>query len=56
MLTRTSTPWAPWYVIPANRKWYTNMAVARVLVDTLRGFDMAYPKPEEDFSGITVPD
>ncbi len=56
MLTRTSTPWAPWYVIPANRKWYRNMAVARVLVDTLRGFDMAYPKPEEDFSGITVPD
>jgi len=42
-ITRTSTEWAPWYVVPADRKWYRNLVVASVLVDTLRGFDMSYP-------------
>ena len=55
MLTRTSTDWAPWYVIPANRNWYRNLAVAQVVVDTLRGFDMAFPEPEEDLSDVTIP-
>jgi PPK2 family polyphosphate:nucleotide phosphotransferase len=42
-LTRTSTAWAPWYVIPANRKWFRDLAVATILADTLAGLKPAYP-------------
>ena len=56
MLNRTSTDWAPWYVIPANHKWYRNLLVSRVIAETLRGFHMRYPEPEADLSGITIPD
>jgi PPK2 family polyphosphate:nucleotide phosphotransferase len=44
VLTRTSTPWAPWYVIPADRKWFTRLAVAGILVHTMDGLDLAYPE------------
>ncbi|MEX2471933.1 MAG: polyphosphate kinase 2 family protein [Gemmatimonadota bacterium] len=53
-LTRTSTPWAPWYVVPANSKWYRNLVVARVLVDTLEGLDMRFPESSHDLEGIQV--
>jgi PPK2 family polyphosphate:nucleotide phosphotransferase len=53
-ITETSTEWAPWYVVPADRKWVRNVAVARLLVDTLESLDPRYPEPEEDLSGITV--
>jgi PPK2 family polyphosphate:nucleotide phosphotransferase len=46
-LTRTSTTWAPWYVIPANRKWFRDLAVASILADTLADLKPAYP-PEPD--------
>lgn len=52
----TSTPWAPWYVIPADRKWYRNLVVARVLVETLRGLRMKYPEPAEDLTKVVIPD
>lgn len=42
-LSKTSTPWAPWYVIPANRKWFRNLAVATILADTIAGLKPAYP-------------
>jgi PPK2 family polyphosphate:nucleotide phosphotransferase len=53
-LTETSTDWAPWYVVPADRKWVRNVAVARLLVHTLDSLDPRFPAPEEDLSGITV--
>jgi PPK2 family polyphosphate:nucleotide phosphotransferase len=43
-LNRTSTAYAPWYVIPANHKWYRNWAVSRILIDTLRALDPRYPE------------
>ncbi len=43
-LSRTSTDWAPWYIVPANRKWYRNLVVASLIVKTLKGLDMRYPK------------
>jgi PPK2 family polyphosphate:nucleotide phosphotransferase len=52
MLSRTSTPWAPWYVIPSDRKWYRNLSVARVIVDTLKTFDMRYPKEVPDIDSF----
>jgi PPK2 family polyphosphate:nucleotide phosphotransferase len=44
-LSETSTEHAPWYVIPADRKWYRNWAVSTVLVETLDGIDPQYPEP-----------
>ena len=42
-LTATSTEWAPWYVIPADRNWVRNLAVATVLVEALRRLDPQFP-------------
>ncbi len=53
-LNRTSTERAPWYVIPANSKWYRNLVTARILVETLEGLEMTYPEPEGDLSGIRI--
>ncbi len=53
-LAETSTEWAPWYVVPANRKWYRNLVISTVLIDTLKGLAMAYPEPEEDVTNYEV--
>lgn len=47
-LERCSTDAAPWYVVPADRKWYRNWAVARLLLDALRGMELAWPEPDYD--------
>ena len=47
MLSKTSTDWAPWYVIPANRNWLRNLAVSTILADTLAGLKPAYPAPPD---------
>ena len=44
MIQNTSTPDAPWYVVPADNKWYTRLVVASAIVDTLEDLDLAYPK------------
>ncbi|HEX3329816.1 MAG TPA: polyphosphate kinase 2 family protein [Gaiellales bacterium] len=44
MLTHTSTKWAPWYVIPADRKWFARIASAVVLANSLIDIDPQYPK------------
>ena len=54
MLARTSTADAPWYVVPADRKWYRNLVVASVLVETLEGLGMTYPEPEDDLDGVVI--
>lgn len=54
MLERTSTPWAPWYVVPADRKWYRNLVVSSVVTSTLRGLGMSYPEPEEGLDGLVI--
>lgn len=48
MLTHTSTPWAPWYVIPSDRKWYRNLAVAEIVVQKLQSLNMKFPEEVED--------
>ena len=45
LLARCSTPHAPWYVIPADRKWHRNLAVASVLVHALEDLGSRYPPP-----------
>jgi len=54
-LSRCSTENAPWYVVPANRKWFRNLAIAEVLVKTLEDMDPKYPKVSWDPSKITIP-
>ncbi len=48
MFRHTSTQWAPWYIIPADHKWFTRAAVAHILAHKLKSLDISYPKPTEE--------
>lgn len=48
VLSNTSMEWAPWYIVPANNKWYRNLVVSSILVKRLTKLDMKYPDPIED--------
>jgi PPK2 family polyphosphate:nucleotide phosphotransferase len=48
MIRHTSTPQAPWHVIPADNKWFTRIAVAAAIVDTLTELELAYPKVDPE--------
>jgi PPK2 family polyphosphate:nucleotide phosphotransferase len=52
----TSTEHAPWYVVPANNKWYRNLVIARTIADTLEAMDPRYPAPEEGLDRVRVED
>jgi PPK2 family polyphosphate:nucleotide phosphotransferase len=54
MLSKTSTEWALWYVVPANRKWYRNWVVSSILVETLNGLSMHYPQPPAGLEEIVI--
>ena len=54
LIERTSTSCAPWYVIPADHKWYRNLCVARIMVDTLKSLDMNYPEIDWDPTSIVI--
>lgn len=56
VLSKTSMDHAPWYVVPANRKWYRNIVVAQTLVDTLESLQMDWPDAEDDLDGVVIPD
>jgi PPK2 family polyphosphate:nucleotide phosphotransferase len=47
-LNHTSTDWAPWYMVPADHKWYRNLVVARTVATVLEEMDPRWPEPEED--------
>jgi PPK2 family polyphosphate:nucleotide phosphotransferase len=51
-LARTSTEHAPWYVVPANHKWFRNLAVSRIVVETLESLGMELPKPTVDIAAM----
>lgn len=53
-ISKTSTETAPWYVIPANRKWYRHIVIARILIQTLESLDLRYPPAEGDLTGLVV--
>jgi PPK2 family polyphosphate:nucleotide phosphotransferase len=54
VLSKTSTPYAPWYIVPANRKWFRDLVISSVLVDTLEGLKMSYPQSEENLDGVVI--
>jgi PPK2 family polyphosphate:nucleotide phosphotransferase len=55
-INQCSTEYAPWYVVPANKKWYRNVVIARAIVDTLEGMNPQFPEPEGNLEGIVIPD
>ena len=54
VLEKTSTPWAPWHVVPADRKWFRDYTVARTVVDTMEQWSQKWPKPRVDLSKFRV--
>jgi polyphosphate kinase 2 (PPK2 family) len=47
-LRTTSSPWAPWYLIPSDHKWFRRLMVARIVAATLEEMDPRWPEPEEE--------
>jgi len=47
MISNTATEYAPWYVVPADNKWFTRLVVSTVVVETLESLDLAYPKVDD---------
>lgn len=56
LIEKTSTPEAPWYIIPGDRKWYRNLVVARLMVEKLRQLQLTFPTANFDPSSISIPD
>ncbi|MEZ5176046.1 MAG: polyphosphate kinase 2 family protein [Acidimicrobiia bacterium] len=54
VLDETSTETAPWFVVPADRKWYRNLVVASVLIEALRSLNLSYPEAEHDLTGFRI--
>ena len=54
VLGKTSTEWAPWYIIPANRKWYRNLVISSIVIRTLKELKMKYPQPEENLDNVVI--
>ena len=54
VLSKTSTENAPWYIVPANRKWFRDLVISSVLVETLEGLKMKYPESEENLDGVVI--
>lgn len=54
VLSKTSTDHAPWYVVPADRKWYRNLIVGDIVAKTLKGLDMEYPSIDYDPSKVVI--
>ena len=54
MVMETSTPDAPWFVVPANRKWYRNIVISQILVDTLEKLTSDEFPPNPELEGVVV--
>jgi polyphosphate kinase 2 (PPK2 family) len=55
LLSACSTKHAPWYIVPANRKWVRNLVASELIVDVLKDLKLRYPKPKLDVSKIVIP-
>ena len=52
MLSKCSTSQAPWYVIPSNHKWFRNLAVSKIIVETMKEMKLQLPEPTVDIAAI----
>jgi len=50
----TSTPWAPWYIVPSDHKWYRNLVVARIVCATLEAMEPRWPQPDESLEAYAL--
>ena len=50
LLERTSTEYAPWFVIPSNHKWFRNLSISQIVVSTLEGMQIDVPEPNVDIA------
>ena len=55
-INNCSTEYAPWYVVPANNKWYRNLVIARTIADTLEAMNPQFPQAEAGLDKIVIPD
>ncbi len=55
-INNCSTAYAPWYVVPANKKWYRNLVIAGAIADTLEAMNPQYPAVEQELENIKIPD
>jgi PPK2 family polyphosphate:nucleotide phosphotransferase len=53
-ISKTSTDWAPWHIVPANRKWYRDVVVSTIIIEALARLNMSYPKAEFDPAKIKI--
>ncbi len=54
VLKKTSTDAAPWFIVPANHKWYRDLVISTILVNTLEGLKMKYPESAENLAGVVI--
>ena len=48
VLEKCSTSWAPWHIIPADKKWYRNLIVAKIITKTMEDMNLKFPKSKLD--------
>lgn len=53
-INECTTPWAPWHIVPANKKWARDCIIARAMVEKLESLKLRYPKPIADLSKIVI--
>lgn len=51
---KCSTKAAPWYIVPANKKWYRNVVISETIIKTLESLDMKFPEPAADLDKIVI--
>lgn len=56
LLERCNTDYAPWYIVPANHKWYRDLVVASTIVSVLEEMNPRYPEPEAGLGKVVIPD
>jgi PPK2 family polyphosphate:nucleotide phosphotransferase len=55
-ITHCNTEYAPWVIVPANKKWYRDLVVIRVIVETMETMGLAYPPAEAGLDKVVIPD
>ena len=51
---RTSTEYAPWYIVPSGRKWYRNLVVAQTIIQTIEALHPTFPQPKTPLKDVKI--
>ncbi len=55
VFSRCNTPYAPWHIVPANKKWYRDLVITRAIVEKMESMGLAYPEPDFDYATVVIP-